>query len=814
MTLNSRVVILLSLVAWMVNTATAKTKGGDSPQPARLNELVESSCLGCHDGDSAEGGLDLATLSNDLQDPNIVAKWVRMIDRVADGEMPPESEGFESADRKSFVRSASKWIGDSERHRYRSVGRVVGRRLSNVQLERTLQDLLGIGAPLAKWMPAEPRSEGFYGIANAQSMSHFHLQSHLQVVDTAIDIAFDRLVDQKADWHRDFTPHDLCEARRRRGKRCREPEMRQGVAIVWACTLPFYGRIAPTKVPESGWYRITISATALKPPQDHGVWCTVRTGPCTAAAPLLNDVGSFEAGDSPDVRTLDAWIEQNHMLEIRPADVTLKKGKFPGGQVGIKEGESQGISGVAIHRLTMKRIFPNGDREQVHKNVLGEMKITVDRKRQTIKLRSKMPIKETVGQLQRFIVRAFRRPVTNAEMKPYVKILRQALSDGDDPIDALRSTYRAVLCSPRFLYFVEPIIEQSNGNSSNNSDPTLESFAIANRLSYLLTGSMPDERLMQLARAGKLTDAKVLEMQVDRLLKGDRGMKFSRDFTSQWLDLIDINFTEPDRRMYGKFDLVVQNAMLQETHHFFHSLLKNNARVERLIRSNFTFLNSRLARFYQLDLDVGEQTTRVKLPKDSVRGGLLSQGAIMKVTANGTTTSPVLRGVWVSERILGIEIPPPPESVPSVEPDTRGAVTIREQLLKHVAHESCAACHKNIDPPGYALENFDPAGQWRDRYFYRNAKRKKRRPKIDPSFTTRDGQKFNSFNAYRDLVCRDPDALARNFAAKILVCGTGAKIGFADRESLDAITKKSKNDHHGLRSIIKAVVTSPTFLSK
>ena len=797
---------------------SAENQSVQSKSPTELAAILENSCLHCHEGNSAEGGLDLQTLSGNLSDPNVAAKWVRIHDRVASGEMPPPAdEELAPNDRQAFVELSSKWIGDYQRHQHRTNGRVKGRRLSNIQLERTLQDLLAIDTPLARLMPAEPRSDGFYGIADSQSMSHFQLESHLTVVDAALDTAFDRLMERDQTFQRDLSATALCKNRRSRS-RCREPEMREGAAVVWACTLPFYGRITPTRVPMSGWYQVKVNASAVKSPEQHGVWCSVRSGQCVSNDPLLNYIGSFEAGDEAAERTFEAWIDKNDLLEIKPADSTLKKARFRGGQVGAGEGEPQNVPGVAMHNISLSRIYPNGDRDDVYQSLFGDLRVKIDRKANQLTLVSEDPAKDTANQLRKFIQKAFRRPTAEPDMKPYLRMLRQAIGSGEDPITALRSTYRAILCSPRFVYFVEPFENEPQHNidvdSKDNSDGRIDQFAIANRLSYLLTGTMPDVRLMQLAKAGKLNDEKVIHMQVDRLLKGQRGKSFSNDFASQWLDLIDIDFTEPDPRMFSDFDIVVQNAMVAETQAFLHSLLENNAPIERLIKSNFTFVNSRLARFYELDSDIGEQVKRVKLPADSVRGGLLSQGAILKVTANGTNTSPVLRGVWVSERILGTEIPPPPESVPAVEPDIRGAITIREQLQKHVAHEACATCHKNIDPPGYALENFDPAGKWREKYYYRNAKPGKKRPLIDASFTMPSGKEFDDFNEFRTLVCSNPDSLAHNFAAKVLVYGTGGKITFADRESLDTIVRQTKSHNHGLRSIVKAVVTSPTFQSK
>ncbi len=391
--------------------------------------------------------------------------------------------------------------------------------------------------------------------------------------------------------------------------------------------------------------------------------------------------------------------------------------------------------------------------------------------------------------------------MSEEDLRPYLRLLRQSISAGEEPIDALFAAYRAVLCSPRFLYFVEP------------TGP-LDDHAIATRLSYMLWNSLPDAQLMKLADEGKLHDLATLHEQVERMLDGGRGRTFIENFAAQWLDLVDIDFTEPDRKLYRDFDVIVQNAMLDETHRFLDSLLESDASITNVIDSDFTFLNSRLARYYGIDGVEGDALQRVSLERDSHRGGLMAQGSILKVTANGTHTSPVLRGVWVSERILGTPIPPPPESVPAVEPDIRGAQTIREQLQKHLSDTACAGCHYKIDPPGYALENFDAAGRWRDAYVQVAKGRSKRAMPVDASFTLPDGRSFHDFDEFRRLLSVKPRPVARNVAEKLLVYGTGASISFADRAVVEEIVDQAADNDYGLRSLLHAVVASPTFLTK
>jgi len=286
------------------------------------------------------------------------------------------------------------------------------------------------------------------------------------------------------------------------------------------------------------------------------------------------------------------------------------------------------------------------------------------------------------------------------------------------------------------------------------------------------------------------------------------------DFAAEWLDLDQIDFTEPDRKLYPDFDAIVQAGMLAETRATLAEAVAENRPVSWLVDADTTWLDSRLARFYGVPDVAGDTLTRVTVGPATHRGGLLAQGAILKVTANGNNTSPIVRGAWIGERLLGDEIRPPPGGVPAIEPDIRGTTTIREQLARHRSDASCASCHKTIDPPGFALENFDPAGAWRDRYLAFDAGKRKRGPPVDPSGTLPDGRSFASFAEFRSLVAADPDRLARSLAGHLLVYATGAERSFADREAVDRIVEASAANGHGVRSIVLAVITSPVFTSK
>jgi hypothetical protein len=757
-------------------------------------------------GEAAEGGFRIDKLTNSLDDPKTLAAWTRVIDRVRAGEMPPkDSEALDPAVRKRFVAMTDEWLQKHQLAVFESEGRVRARRLTNLQLERTLQDLLGIDIPLVPEMPVAPKNSEFNTFFDGQTMSHFHLEQHLKIVDLALDELFRRVLTLGDDeWSKKMTAKEISRTR----AKCREPEYINKQAVVWSSRLEFYGRQPATEVPSAGWYRINFKVNALKKPDDHGVWCSVRIGEGVSSAPLLSWGGSFEAANEPKVVTNDVWIPEGQLIEIRPNDRTLKQARFEGGQAANGEGGAQDLPGIGIDWLSMERIHRGPSQDEIRKKLFPGIQFAASEKKDlrgktipTLKLVSSKPKEDITNLVTRFAHFAFRRTLFQKDVAPFVDFARKTFDESNDLDAAIRAGYRSVLCSPRFLYFQE-------------NPGKLDDFALASRLSYFIWNSMPDAELFKLAKESKLSDGDVIEAQIDRMLKDPRGKNFIPDFAAQWLELDQLDFTEPDGKLYPDFDLVVQSSMLGETHAFLQHLLDKNAKVTQFVDSDFTFLNSRLARFYGLPAVEGDNLRLVSLKPDDPRGGLLSQGAVLKVTANGTNTSPVLRGVWVARRILGETIPPPPENVPAIEPDIRGAKTIRDQLELHRSDTACAFCHSKIDPPGFALENFDAAGRWRSNYLQLQGGKLKPGVKIDSSYVFSDGRKFKDFNQFKKLVVAQPDQLAKNLAEKLLAYGTGAQIAFADRADIESIVADAKKSSYGVRSIVKAVAKSRTFQSK
>jgi hypothetical protein len=362
----------------------------------------------------------------------------------------------------------------------------------------------------------------------------------------------------------------------------------------------------------------------------------------------------------------------------------------------------------------------------------------------------------------------------------------------------------------------------------HSGDPgLLDDFALATRLSYFLWKSLPDEELFRLAREKKLGDPTTLAAQVERMLNDEKSMRFIRDFLGQWLGLHEIDATTPDDKLYPEYDDVLRQAMLRETELFFRELVVENLPVRNLIDSEFTFLNRRLAEHYGMTGVGGEQFRKVVLPTEGVRGGLLTQASVLKVTANGTVTSPVKRGAFVLTKLLGQTPSPPPPDIGSIEPDTRGTTTIRETLDAHRTVQSCARCHREIDPPGFALECFDPIGGFRTRYrssgqgdrsertlFGRRVHEYKEGPAVDASGVTADGRTFKGIRDFKRLLLTQEEEIASNVLSNLVVYATGGEIQFADRDEIDQLVQRSREEEFSLRTMIHMVVQSQLFRKK
>jgi hypothetical protein len=432
---------------------------------------------------------------------------------------------------------------------------------------------------------------------------------------------------------------------------------------------------------------------------------------------------------------------------------------------------------------------------------------------------SESPRADAERLMRSVLPRAFRRPVTEDLVRYYTGLVLGALDRGVPFGEAMILGYKAAFCSPHFLFLLEPM-DETHGSH-------LDSYAIAARLSYFLWSSQPDAELRRLADAGELNQPTVLRAQVERMLNDPKAHRFTANFAGQWLDLRNINATSPDPQIYGEFDDFLFWSMPRETERFFEEVLREDLPLTEFVNSDWTFLNERLAQHYGISGVFGGEPRKVRLAPDSHRGGVLTQASILKVSADGTRTSPVVRGKWVLDRIIGEPPRPPPPDIPALEPDIRGATTIRQQLDKHRNTPVCASCHRSIDPPGFALESYDVIGGWRE--FYRATRPNQRGlvdlpnypgrqvprgPDVEQGGTAPDGKAFRTTVEYKRILLADPDRVTRSLARKLLTYATGADIQFADREVVDDLVVRSRAQRYGFRSLIHEVVHSRVFLNK
>jgi hypothetical protein len=319
---------------------------------------------------------------------------------------------------------------------------------------------------------------------------------------------------------------------------------------------------------------------------------------------------------------------------------------------------------------------------------------------------------------------------------------------------------------------------------------------------------------LRVAGTGELRKPATLRAQVERLLKHPKAAGFVRNFLAQWLDLRLIDATTPDPKLYPEFDTALQTAMVKEIELFFEEMLRRDLSVTNVVASDFTFLNERLATHYGIAGVKGPAMRRMTVPPESHRGGMMTMAAVLKVTANGSYTHPVHRGVWVMRNIVGRPPDPPPPNAGAIEPDLRGAKTIREQLDAHRKVAACATCHVKIDPLGFALENFDVTGAWRDQYRVLKGPMlamSKQGPPVEAAYELADGRAFQNIDGLKKLLLEDQDQLTRCVAEKLLIYGTGRGLRYSDRAAVDEIIAHGRARQYGLRSLIHDVVQSQLF---
>ena len=575
-------------------------------------------------------------------------------------------------------------------------------------------------------------------------------------------------------------------------------------------------------VPHDGYYEIKLKAEALNRRHDYpieflgtdpdepfrlGIVAGNKdAGTLHLTQPVEPLLAEVELADEQKWYTVRVWLDagftprftfRNGLMDVRSLWGKLAKeygDRFPKRKTkGIVDNRINGITHgnlpqIRIHEIEIEGPFYDEWPTAGQRSIFGDDFEELARADTLSKAQWR-------DRLTEFASAAYRRPVSTEEVDRVWKIVESRRDTGRSPLSAFCDGLTAILCSPAFLYLESA--DQKEG---------LSSHGLASRLSYFLWSSMPDQELRELAARGELRQSKVLAAQVDRMLNDDRADAFIEGFLDSWLTLRDLGATPPDRNAFRSFyHYDLDSAMRQETRLFVRELIQQNLSIDNFLDSDFTFLNKRLAEHYGIvSSSTGNEFQKVLLT-DRRRGGLLGQASILTVTANGIDTSPVVRGVWLLENILGTPPSPPPPDVEPIDPDVRGATTIRDQLEKHRRIASCNDCHRKIDPPGFALENFDPIGGWRTSYG--------RGKPIDSSGQLSTGQEFKDVADFKLLLLARKDQFARALTTKLLAYSSGRHVGLSDRPHVDEIINNLNQQRSGFRDLIKLVVTSDPFLS-
>jgi hypothetical protein len=853
---------------------------------AEPTAFFDAHCYDCHDTDTHKGNLDLTTLKQDFADPENFARWVKVQDRIESGEMPPKKKPRPPA---ADLKAVTAWLNDAlveaDRARLDAESRTGVRRLTRAEYENTVRDLFHMpGIALQAGLPADGSAHGFDKNSDALDISHVNLARYVEAADNTLDMAIATRPTAPANslvrlsLAHNYGPDLMLMQGDAMLLRDKKPDPVFPPAGVYAHLnmgaheqLGIFERMSSVGVfrhEDESWnayfqhfatlypgrYRVRASFWSFQ--WDKGQVLPSRgTEAARLSVVQFNENGrggqhpSYVLGyyDAPSleskVHEMDVWLNLKETLGFNTASLAPVV-LYRVGTWGQKD-RTMGFTGPCIANDWVEIEGPFHDvwPPRSHKLLFGDLPITefVPAEHKDVRPPVRRPLRqEIIGTknkpepekglwtietaqpladadrlLATFLPKAFRRPVDADVRKQYVTKVEERLKAGDSFETAMRWTVRAAMCSPDFLYHVEP-------------PGRLDDFALASRLSYFLWNSTPDETLIALAGSGKLHDAPVLKEQVERLLKDAKSQRFIEDFLGQWLKLRAIAANDPDKKLYPEFSPYMQDSMVAETRAYFRELLERNLDAGYLVQSDFAMLNEKLAVHYGIPGVSGPAIRRVTLPKDCPRGGFLTQAAILKVTANGTTTSPVVRGAFVMARLLGKPPEPQPANIPDIEPDVQGATTIREQLDKHRADASCASCHAKMDPPGFALESFDVIGGQRDRYRSigegdpaprgsidpRIGISFKLGPKVDASGQLPDERKFTGIADFKTLLAAEKHQLLHNLAHQLTVYATGRDIAFSDRAALNDLVARTEKQGGGIRTLLHEIVLSSFFQTR
>ena len=791
----------------------ASTVSGAEP----FEGFLTKHCLRCHGPDKEEGDIRFDRLSRDFMSGTDTHHWAESLDKVNSGEMPPKKEPQPTqAESSEFVTSLDARLKEGRAARMATRPAVAHYRLSRKEYQNTVYDLLGV-----RYDPAKPgelnedtRWHGFERIGSELSLSPSHVDRYYRAAGLVLDRAFPVTTEEARQVRK-----TAAELRYNGGKEQQAALDRFGIkrplryllypgSVHNALSPHWFGKTGPE---HSGLYKVRIQASGTRPLGGQTAHLSIgkRTGEETVEGLIEFDLTAPE--DKPQVYEFEVFLEMPMTLDfcVVATDVVDRRGG-----AAFRNALNSG-SYIFTHSSETQLLNPNAPQmfddkgNGLFSTVLldwieweGPLVSEAEKSRRNGLLPPDDATHEVVAEhLHRFAERAWRRPVKQDEMADYLHAYRSEREAGEKPADAYRIAMQGVLTSRHFIYLVEgdPVARERLNDSE-----------LASRLSYFLWSSMPDDALFTAAIGGTL-NGEGLKKEVDRILTDGKASRFIDDFVRQWLQLHRLGMFPPDKKLYPTYDAWLETSLRAEPVEFFREMFSKNLPVDSFVDSDWTMANSRLCDFYGLPDPTSEGFQLAALKPEDHRGGLLTMGAVLGLTSDGTRHRPVHRGVWVSEAIFGKTPPPPPANVSAIEPSPPESpkATLRQKIEAHRNHASCAACHAQIDPLGLAWDNYDAIGQWRTRE--KVEKGVGEDPLIDPSGVLPDGRSFKDSVQFKQMLIEDRDQVARAFIEHLCTYALRRVLTVDDQDDLKLIEAEAKKSQYRIQDIIRAVALSDLF---
>jgi mono/diheme cytochrome c family protein len=785
---------------------------GSAEEP--FDAFLTTHCLRCHGPEKMERELRIDRLSRDFKSGADVHLWAEVIERINSGEMPPKDEP-QPTEREIATVITQLDTGLREGRATRMAARppVAHYRLSRREYQNTVYDLLGVRYDPTKpgELNADPLWHGFERIGSQLSLSPSHVERYYRAAEIVLDRAFPQTPIETRTARQ--TAADI---RYNGGKKQQEYLDRFGIkrplrAMIFPGRLEqafrphWLGRTGPE---HSGLYRARMQVSGIRPPG--GQTAHLRIGKSTGEESNegLIELDILAPEDEPEIIEFEVFLEMPASLEFNLVATDIID-RQKGGH--YRNALSQPFyifthsSETSLLNPTAPKMFDEAG-NGIYSTVLldwieweGPLESEAERAtREGLQPPNDATINVVANHLRRFAERAWRRPVAENELRHYMTAFEAERAAGEDVSSAYQVALLGVLTSRHFTYLVEGD-PQPRGR--------LTDWELASRLSYFLWSSMPDQKLSDAARKSVFTGA-ALEIQVDRMLADAKIDRFIDDFPRQWLQLHRLGMFPPDGKLYPDYDVWLEASMQKEVVEYFREVLANNLAIDSFIVSDWTMANPRLCDFYGLAEPKTSGFQRVSLRREDNRGGLLTTGAILGLTSDGTRHRPVHRGVWVSEAIFGRTPPPPPANVDPIEPNPSESpkATIRQKIEAHAQNANCAACHRTIDPLGLAFDQFDAIGQWRTHE--RVEKGIGGDPLVDPSGKLPDGRTFAGAEQFKQLLLEDRDRFLKAFVEHLCTYGLRRVLTIDDRQDIQSIVDEAKQKQYRLKDIVRAVALS------